>query len=305
MPTLRQLEYLVAIADHGHFGRAAQTVHVSQPTLSQQLKAMEHRLNVTLVERGMAGAALTPVGREIADRARRVLLDVKDLRAAARRAREGLAGMIRFGTTPTLGPYILPQIVAELHRAEPDLKLYIREGIPDDQRLDLASGQLDMVLGPMPLDGGGITVEPLFREQLYLVAPQDHPLVGERAVDRKRLTGENVLSMDRRHAYHRQTVEICAELGMQLLRDYEGTSLDSLQQMVASGLGLCLLPKCYLRSEAGGLSGISILDIKDWHPYRSIGAAWRTAAVDGETFHKIARQIEAHVAPLNNADLVV
>lgn len=293
MPTLRQLEYLVAVADLRHFGRAAISCHVSQPTLSQQLRTLEERLGVELVERRLAGAELTPIGREIADRARRLLVEVKDIRDLARRAAEGAAGTIRFGVTPTLGPYLMPPIVAALHRERPDLKLYIREGIPDDQALELARGQIDMLLGPLPIEGDALAVEPLFREPLRLVAPPDHPF-GRSPIRKEDLRGLPILSLDQRHHLHRQVSTICADYGMQLMRDYEGTSLDSLQQMVGSGLGFAILPECYLQSESGGTVGVRVLEVEGWAASRSIAAAWRSGAAYGDTFGEIARRVQMH-----------
>lgn len=293
MPTLRQFEYLVAVADLKHFGRAALSCHVSQPTLSQQVRTLEERLGVELVERRLSGAELTPIGREIADRARRLLVEVGDVKDLARRAAEGAAGTIRFGVTPTLGPYLMPPIVAALHRERPDLKLYIREGIPDDQSLELARGQIDMLLGPLPIEGDALTVEPLFRERLHLVAPADHPLAEAGRLGREDLRGLRILSLDRRHHLHRQVTAICADHGMQLLRDYEGTSLDSVQQMVGSGLGLAILPECYIRSEAGGTVGVRLLDVEGWNASRSIAAAWRSGAAFADTFDFIARRVQA------------
>lgn len=291
MPTLRQLEYLVAIADLRHFGRAATACHVSQPTLSQQLRTLEERLGVALVERRLAGAELTPIGREIAERARGLLVEAKDLRDLARRAADGAAGTIRLGVTPTLGPYLLPPIVAALHREQPDLKLYIREGIPDDQALELARGQIDMLIGPLPIEGEGLTLEPLFREPLRLVAPPDHPLTRGTAT-RDTLTGAPILSLDRRHHLHRQVAGLCAEYGMRLLRDYEGTSLDSIQQMVGSGLGLAILPDCYIRSESGGTVGVRLVEVEGWNATRSIAAAWRAGAAFAHTYEAISRRVQ-------------
>jgi len=291
MPTLRQLEYLVAVADLKHFGRAALACHVSQPTLSQQLRTLEERLGVELVERRLAGAELTPAGREIADRARRLLVQVKDIRDLARRAAEGAAGTIRFGVTPTLGPYLMPPIIAALHRERPDLKLYIREGIPDDQALELARGQIDMLLGPLPIEGDSLTIEPLFREPLHLVAPPDHPLA-RGVAPREALAGVPILSLDQRHHLHRQVAGLCAEYRMQLLRDYEGTSLDAVQQMVGSGLGLAVLPRCYIRSDSGGTVGVALVDVGGWNATRSIAAAWRAGAAYAETFEMIARRVQ-------------
>lgn len=299
MPTLRQLEYLVAIADLKNFGRAAQASRVSQPTLSQQIRALEARLGVTLVERRLAGTDLTPVGREIAERARRLLTEVKDIRDLAKRAAEGAAGVIRLGVTPTLGPYLLPGIVAALHREQPDLKLYIREGIPDEQALELARGELDMLLSPLPINGEGLVIEPLLRERLYLVAPPDHPLAGAERVGRADLSNIAILSLDHRHHFHRQVVALCGESGMRLLRDYEGTSLDSIRQMVGSGLGLAILPECYIRSEVGGSAGVRVLDVAGWSPWRSIAAAWRQGAAFAPAYHAIAKRIQVEATKLS------
>ena len=298
MPSLRQLEYLVAVADTKHFGRAAQGCNVSQPTLSQQLRALENRLGVVLIERRLSGAELTPIGREIAQRARRVLVDVKDIRGLARRAGEGGAGTIRFGVTPTLGPYLMPEIVAALHREQPDLRLYIREGIPEEQALELTRGRLDMLLGPLPIDGDELAVEPLFRERLFLAAPPDHPLAIHEAPSVTDLQGASVLSLDRRHHLHRQVERLCADHGMLLLRDYEGTSLDSIRQMVGSGLGLAILPEFYVRSEVGGSAGVRILEVKGWSATRSIAAAWRAGAAYAETYLAIARRVQDEAALL-------
>ena len=303
MPTIRQFEYLVAVADLKHFGRAAQASHASQPTLSQQLRALEELLGVTLIERGLGGAELTPVGREIANRARRLLVGVNDIRELARRAAEGGVGTIRFGVTPTLGPYLMPAIVAALHREQPDLRLYIREGIPDDQALELTRGQIDMMLGPLPIQGDDLVVEPLLREQLYLVAPPDHPLAQAPRLTRHDLKGAEILSLDRRHHLHHQVAELCANYGMALLRDYEGTSLDSLRQMAGSGLGLAILPEFYIRSEVGGGAGVRVLDVAGWNEMRSIAAAWRSGAACGDLYLMIARRIQKEAALLASLPL--
>ncbi|MGB7405623.1 MAG: LysR substrate-binding domain-containing protein [Pacificimonas sp.] len=297
MPTLRQLDYLVTLADTGHFGRAAQQANVSQPTLSQQIRTLEQRLGIDLVERRGRGAALTPPGRELAERARNVLASVDDIRNFAARAAGRLTGTLRFGVTPTLGPYLLPGVIAALHKDAPDLKLVIQEGIPDDQLDALTRARLDLLLGALPLDAPGVVSEPLFRETLLLVVPVDHPLAG--GGDTAALAGEPVLSLDPRHPYHRQVEAICARYDMRLMRDYEGTSLDSLQQMTASGLGLALLPELYLRSEAAGRSGTVTPDIAGWEPaYRSIGLAWRDGAALSDAFHQLGEGIAARARQL-------
>ena len=298
MPTLRQLEYLVAVADLQNFGRAADVCHVSQPTLSQQLRALEDRLGVALIERKTSGAELTPIGREITARARRLVIEVQDIRDLARRAGEHLAGTLRFGVTPTLGPYLMPPIVAALHREQPDLRLYIREGIPEEQALALSRGALDMLLGPLPIEGGGLEVQPLFRERLFLVAPPDHPLAMRPKLCVEDLKGARVLSLGRSHHLHRQVADICAELGMELLGDYEGTSLDSVHQMASSGVGLAVLPELYIGSSVGGREGIDVLEPQGWKFTRSIAAAWRSGAAYGDAYRAIADRIQAEARAL-------
>ncbi|MXP26149.1 LysR family transcriptional regulator [Altererythrobacter indicus] len=288
MPTLRQLEYLVAIADTQHFGRAAIAANVSQPTLSQQLRNLEVRLGVTLVERGTTPIQLTPVGREITDRARQMVVQVDDIRALAQRSISGVAGTIRFGVTPTLGPYLMPAVIAGMNRTYPDLRLLIREGIPDEQLAELRRGALDMVLAPMPIGGTDLHIEPLFREALHLVAASDDALCQKNPLRPEDLAGQPVLSLDPRHHFHRQTRAICAELKADLLDDYEGTSLDSLRQMAGSGLGLAVLPELYLRSEAGGEATIRRLAITGWSATRSLAAVWREGAAFSESYQLIA-----------------
>ena len=291
MPTLRQFEYLVAVADHRHFGRAAQGAAASQPTLSHQLRTLENRLGITLVERRTHGAELTPAGREIAERARKVLVQVKDIRDLAQRASDRLAGTLRFGVSPTLGPYLLPQVIADLHRSEPDLRFYMREGIPDMQAMELVKGSIDMLLGPLPIEGENLQIEPLFREPLLLVAPPDHPLANKPGLQKSDLKDAPVLSLDRRHHLHRDVALQCQKHDMNLLHDYEGTSLDSVRQMVASGLGLAILPALYVRSELPRGGDVALLQVEGWDVTRSIGAAWRKGAGFADQYLAVAEKI--------------
>lgn len=293
MPTLRQLEYLVTIADTGSFALAARVACVSQPTLSQQVRALEERLGATLLERSATGAVLTPVGRSIVTTARRMLSDARDIAALAAGASNSLTGTLRLGTTPTLGPYLLSPIIAELHRMAPRLRLHVREGIPDEQVLELSRGNIDVVLGPLPMTGDDLTIEPLFREPLHLVAALDHPIDATTATTSEALTGSPLLTLDPRHHLARQAVEIADRYGMTIAPDYYGTSLDSLHQMVASGLGLALLPSLYLRSDVGGAAGVKTLLIQNWTAYRAIAIAWRRHSPMNAAFQMIADHVQS------------
>lgn len=298
MLSFRQLQYLVSVADLQHFRRAAIHLNVSQPTLSLQLQKLEDQLGVKLVERGHGPVRLTPIGREIVSRARKLLLDMNDLEACARRGAGELIGTISLGVSPTIGPYLLPGIVGVLKRSMPELRLHIREGIPSEQTLELRSGALDMMLTPIAAGGGDLHVEPLFEEQLYLVAPPEHPLSQMSSLTRSDLLGSQVLSIDPRYPFHQQTREICDELGLELLSNYEGTSLDSLCQMCASGLGLAILPELYLRSEVGGKNVVAPLEIADWSGSRSVAALWRRNSVYSENYRKIVEVIDREASLL-------
>ncbi|MEG3090219.1 LysR family transcriptional regulator [Sphingomonas sp. PB1R3] len=298
MPTLRQLEYLVTIADTGSFAVAARVAHVSQPTLSQQVRTLEERLGVKLLERSTAGAILTPVGRSIVATARRMLSDASDIVALAAGSANMLSGTLRLGTTPTLGPYLLSPIIAELHRMAPQLRLHVREGIPDEQLLELSRGNIDVLLGPLPMAGDDLTIEPLFREPLHLVAALDHPIEASDSPPREMLTGSALLTLDPRHHLARQAAEVAEQYGMHIAPDYYGTSLESLHQMVASGLGLALLPSLYLHSEIGGASGLKVLTGKGWRVHRSIAIAWRRQSPMSAAFKLIADHVKARAVRL-------
>lgn len=291
MPTLRQFEYLVTLADTGSFAQAARLAHVSQPTLSQQVKALEDRLGVRLLERSATGAILTPIGRSIVAKARIVLADVREIEALAKSAATGLTGTLRLGTTPTLGPYLLSPIIAELHRSAPGLRLYVREGIPDAQALALSRGDLDVLLGPLPIVGDDLEIEPLFREPLHLAGAVDSELA-RGPIDPSALRGQTLLSLDTRHHLHRQADDIARAHGLVLSPDYEGTSLDSLHQMAASGIGLTLLPKLYLKSDVGGSAGLAILDVRGWKTHRSVALAWRRQSSMTAAFRIIADHVQ-------------
>lgn len=176
--TLRQLQFLLALAETAHFRRAAERVGVTQPSLSAQIAQLEHRLGIRLVERGTTTAMLTPLGRDIVERARSILADVQALEDSALADPDGLHGTIRLGVSPTLGPYLMPRVVARLHRDYRDLRLHVREGAPDDLLRDLASGTHDAVLVQMPVIGQEFTIHRLFREELLLAMAADDRLGG-------------------------------------------------------------------------------------------------------------------------------
>ena len=296
MITLRQLGYLVAVAESGHFRRAADRMNVTQPTLSEQLRVLEGRLGVTLIERNRAGVMPTDIGEQVVARARAVLRDVQDIVDLAQAAGRGLRGTVRVGVLPTLGPYLLPSLVPSLHERYPDLELYVREDRADALRRGLDEGRYELILSSAPLDGDTVTVVELFDEPLVIVAAGDHRLAGAEAVDRRDLNGEKVLSLEPGHLLHEQVQAVCAEFGAELRTEYEGTSLDTLRQMVAMGMGLAFLPALYVRSEIRSSDEVALLRTVSAEPTRRIVMAWRRGTPRAVHFRELADGVRAIAA---------
>ena len=296
MPTLQQFRYLVAIADTLHFRRAAESVHVTQPTLSTQLRELEAKLGVQLVERSRAGVTLTPVGAQVAARARTLLRDVGDIAALARAGSDPLAATVRVGVVGSLGSYFLPLVIPALHDRYPELKFYVREGTARDLMTRLGEGTLDVLFFPLPLDAPGLHVEPLFHEPLLVVLPTDHPLSAASTIDRAALHGETVMTLEAGHRLHATVAALCEETGAALSLDYEGTSLDTLRQMVATGLGLSVLPALYVRSEVAREALVTARPLSDPAPGRDIGMVWRNRAAQGAAFAELAGAIRETLA---------
>jgi LysR family transcriptional regulator, hydrogen peroxide-inducible genes activator len=298
MPRLQQLRYLVAIADTLSFSRAAQACHVTQPTLSMQFKELEGRLGVQLVERTRARVILTPVGEEIARRARTVLAEVEDIRDLARRDDPaGVTGMVRMGVVQTVGAYVLSLAMPKIREAFPDVRIHVREDHLESLPQKLSDGTHDVLL--MPDDGvrPDFTRVLLMREPLHLVLPFDHPLAGQDAVDPHMLRGESILSMEKGSGLHDQIARLCSEVGAVDVQDYAGTTLDTLRQMVAAGMGLSLLPALYVRSDVLREKLVVARPLTRGAPVRELSLLWRISSPRQTVFQALARAMEEAVAP--------
>ena len=278
MPNLRQLEYLVAIADTLNFRRAAERTNATQPTLSEQLKALETRLGVKLVERTRSQVMITPVGNQVVSIARRMLADAEEIRMLSASGGKELSGVLRLGLPPTIGPYLLPLMIPNLKKHYPDLKLYVREELPSELMSALADGRHDLVLSLMPASGTNIESTPLFREPLKLAVATGHPLADKTTVKRSDLSGEDVLALGQGHQLHEVVASLCNVTGAQLRFDYEGTSLDTLREMVAMGLGITFLSGLYVEAVARHDDSIVVRDLADRQVYRTVGMAWRRSS---------------------------
>ncbi|WP_425092032.1 hydrogen peroxide-inducible genes activator [Tropicimonas sp. S265A] len=293
-PTVKQLKFLIALEETAHFRRAADQVGVTQPSLSAQIQVLEERLGLRLVERGRGGVRMTPAGREVCARARGVIDGVRDLVEFAATARDGLAGTIRLGAKATLGPYLLPHVVGALHAAHPDLRLYIREEAPRVLEADLARGTHDAILTQLPVVGDDYATARLFREPLMLALPADHKLTRADRITPDDLRGESMLTLSPAYHLHDQITDVCRDTGAKLARDYEGTSLDALRQMVGMGMGLTLLPALYVRSEIEGRGAeVVVRTIAGRKLSRTAGLVWRRQSARARGFREIAEVIRS------------
>lgn len=248
-PTLRQLQYLVAIAETGRFVEAARRLNVSQPSLSAQVAAMEQELGVTLFERTGTGVLLTPKGMELVQRAREILRDVADFKATARQTPDGLSGLIRLGVLPTIGPYLLPAVTRQLHARFPQLRFSVREERTSDLEMHLRDGHFDTVISS-PGDPEGVVAAPLFEESLWACVAPDDPLAETAgSISLAEMRGRDMLSLGHWHNLDLKVQMIASEAGARINAQYAGTSLDSLRQMAEMGAGIAVLPGLYALSE--------------------------------------------------------
>lgn len=249
--TLRELQYVLAVAEHGHFGRAAEAACVSQPTLSGQLKKLERELGVVIFERGRKGAVPTPDGVRIIAAAREVIAAARRVHAIADAAQDPLAGELSLGLIPTIAPYLIPRFVSRLSRALPKLNTTYREDVTDRLNASLLEGRLDAaVLATDPLDDG-LEVIPLYREPFWLVVPEGHDLADTRDLRMRELATDEMLLLTEGHCFRDQALAICRpvqEMGGGRLR---ATSLETLVNLVASGQGLTLVPELAMRDVPG------------------------------------------------------
>lgn len=296
MTTLRQLQCLATVADTLHFRRAAERLNLSQPAVSAQIAQMEEQLGVLLLERTRRRVLLTPVGRQVAERARAILRDVADLEELARQSTAPLSGTLRVGVLRTLGPYLLPHMLGAMRTRFPDLKLYLREEPRSQLLAELAHGDLDLVLvHDAPKDDDHLTVVPLFREPLWAVLPLGHPLAARSTLAPADLAGERLILLELGDGLRDPGLELCKAAGASEHPDFRATSLDSLRQMVATGLGATLLPALYVEAEALADPQIAVRPLQSPAPTRAIDLAWRRTTSRSDEFRLFAKLIEENL----------
>ena len=279
---LRDLRYLVALADLRHFGRAAEACHVSQPTLSTQIRKLEEELGVTLVERAPRKVMLTSAGQDAVLRARRIVAEVEEMKESARRSRDPESGALRLGVFPTLGPYLLPHLVPQLRERFPQLELLLTEEKSDVLLERLREGKLDAALLALPVHDEQMHAQFLFEEPFVLAMPTEHPLAGQQAMSMDALGEETLLLLEDGHCLRDQALDVCRLSGAQEKSGFRATSLETLRQMVAAGVGMTLLPALSVHEPIVQPAGIRLVPFLKPAPSRRIALVWRkSSALDG------------------------
>jgi len=275
--TLRELRYLVALANRAHFGRAADECHVSQPTLSTQIRKLEEYLGLTLIERNAKSFALTAIGQDVVEKARRIVTDVDALLSSTRTPRGPLTGPLNLGVIPTLAPYFLPRLLPLVKSHYPQLQLVVHEDLTEHLLEGLRGYQIDAALLALPLDGEEFEKFPLFDEPFWFACPPRHPLARSKRVTEADLMGEPMLLLADGHCLRGQALAACGrgasdEEGND---DFRAASLETICQLVAAGFGCTLLPALAARPPQGPEPSFVVRPLQSTNASRRIGLAWR------------------------------
>lgn len=282
---LKDLRYLVAVADTRHFGQAAALCFVSQPTLSAQLKKLEEYLGVQLIERHPRRVTLTEAGTQVVSRARRIIEASNEIVTLAELRRDPLAGRLRVALLPTIGPYLLPLVATRIRKKLPRLDLLLYEYQTGPMLEHLQSGDIDLGILALPVPSEGLAQRDLFAEPFVVAVPDQHVLAARKSLKTSDLEGQTLLLLEEGHCLRDQALDVCSHTRMQERQDFRATSLETLRQMVASGAGITLLPELASHGAYGNARGVHIVPFSRPAPSRRIGALWRkttarTAAID-------------------------
>jgi LysR family hydrogen peroxide-inducible transcriptional activator len=291
---LKDLRYLVAVADTRHFGRAAAKCFVSQPTLSAQLRKLEEYLGVQLIERRPRRVTLTEIGQEVALRARTMLESGDAIVTLAQTRRDPLSGTLRLALLPTIGPYLLPQVALKLRKALPRLELMLYEYRTEPMLERLHNGELDVGVLALPVHDEALVSRELYAEPFVLALPETHRLSARAQVRTEDLDGETLLLLEDGHCLRDQALEVCSHSSVHEKQDFRATSIETLRQMVAAGVGVTLLPELASRGAYGAARGMTTRPFARPVPNRRIGAVWRKSSARTKAIEAVCDQIARH-----------
>ncbi|MEM6555202.1 MAG: LysR substrate-binding domain-containing protein [Pseudomonadota bacterium] len=301
-PTLRQLQYIVAVAETGRFHEAAKRLHVSQPSLSAQISSVEDQLGLQLIERGRSGALMTAQGEEFVRRARLILRDVEDLKAAMRAQEGTLSGRIRLGVLPSVGPYLLPPVVKDLHRSYPQLRLVVEEHWTEHLQARLMDGGLDCVIST-PEDHPDMSSALLFEEHLWICAAPDDELAGSGPVRLTDLKDRELLSVGQNHRLSRIVHELADAADAKMSGVFTGTSLDAIRHMSATGAGVAILPAIYALTEARRDADLVLRPLDHPRAMRRVALIWRPTSPMAASFQDMAEILKEDAMAILSNDL--
>lgn len=293
-PTIKQLRYLCAVVEHGHFGRAARACYVSQSTLSAGILELEEVLGASLIERNNRSLVLTGLGEEVVVRARSLLVDVEELVALCQASAEPLGGRLRLGVIPTIAPFLLPGLLKALREDYPNFTPFIREDLSETLIKALQRGELDLLLLALPFAADAVETMELFTDAFFLASPPQHPLRARDRLDAADLKGQDLLLLEDGHCLRDHALEACKLRDSDYRAPYRATSLNTVVQMVASGIGVTLLPEMAL--EAGALlpPEVSVTPFADAGVSRTIGLMWRRKTPRRAEFRLFGDYIARH-----------
>lgn len=292
----RALQYFVKLAELKHFSKAASACFVSQPTLSTQIAKLEEELGVSLVERAPRQVILTPIGEDIAHRAKHVLRDIEHMKDAARRSRNPETGTIKLGIFPTLAPYLLPHVIPVIRQRYPELRLQLAEEKTEDILNMLDQGRLDAGLLALPVEQHGMEMAILFEEPFVTAMPATHPLADKQVILLKDLEGEELLLLEDGHCLRQHALAVCALAGAYERLDFHATSMETLRHMVAANAGVTLLPVLSVKPPIPATANIALRRFADPAPSRTIALVWRSSSPLGGFLRKLADSLK--VSPM-------
>lgn len=293
-PTLKQLNYLCAVAKHRHFGQAAKSCHVSQPTLSAGISELEDNLGVLLVERDNKSVLLTDIGQEVVARAQRILTQTDDLVSLVESAGKPFSGSLHLGVIPTIAPFLLPRFLPRFRRKYPDCQLFIREDLSVNLVSRLRDGELDVVLLALPYPTEGLDVEALFYDEFLLAYYDEHRLAKKTPLLSRDLRGQDVLLLEDGHCLRDHVLEACRMSDRDMAAPFQATSLNTLVQMVANNIGVTLLPRMALDGKLLAGTQVKTRAFEEETVQRSIGLCWRRNSPRKEEFHLLGKVITQH-----------
>jgi LysR family hydrogen peroxide-inducible transcriptional activator len=296
LPTIKQLNYLCAVAQTLHFGNAASLCHVSQSTLSSGIQELEDILGTVLIERSNKGVLLTALGKEIVQRSQNILTESRDLVSLCEASKEPLSSKMRIGVIPTIAPFVLAKLLNQLRKEYPNFHLFIREDLSDRLIHGLQNGDLDLLLVALPYPADNVETLHLFYDKFLLAYPKNHRIAEKDPLRTKNLKGQKLLLLEDGHCLRDHAMQACKLKNSDVTIPFQGTSLNTIVQMVANGIGITLLPKMALEAKILLGTTVKTRDFQEKQIHRSIGLMWRKKSPRESEFRLLGNFIKQHLS---------